>query len=69
MELQAGAAGSSEVPPVRRVGVPLLAAFPGLSRRIVEGLGGMMMPAISTIVPIAGSLKFIQRAGFGILCK
>jgi len=49
--------------------IPLLVAFPGLSRSVVEGLGGMFMPAISTIAPIAGSLKFVQRAGFGILCK
>jgi len=49
--------------------IPLLVAFPGLSRRIVEGLGGMFMPTISALVPIAGSLKFIQRAGFGILGK
>jgi len=48
---------------------PWVVAFPGLSRGIAEGLGGMFMPAISTIVPIAGSLKFVQRAGFGILGK
>jgi len=49
--------------------IPLLVAFPGLSRSVVEGLGGMFMPAISTIVPIAGSIKFIQRAAFGIIGK
>jgi hypothetical protein len=50
-------------------GIPWLVAFPGLSRRIAEGLGGMLMPAISAIVPLAGSIKFIQKAGFGILRK
>jgi hypothetical protein len=29
----------------------------------------MLMPAISAIVPLAGSIKFIQKAGFGILGK
>jgi len=49
---------------------------------IVEGLGyattelarsidlasqGSIMPAISTIVPLIGSIKFIQRAAFRII--
>jgi len=49
--------------------IPWMVAFPGLSRAYIEGLGGMLMPAISTIVPVAGSLKFLQRAAFGILGK
>jgi len=45
------------------------ARFPNLSRNIVENLGGMMMPAISTIVPLVGSIKFVQRAVLGIVGK
>jgi len=44
-------------------------AFPELSRNIVEGFGGMLMPAISTIVPLIGSIKFVQRAALGIVGK
>jgi len=49
--------------------IPLLVAFPKLSRSIAEGLGGMFMPAISTVVPLVGSIKFVQRAAFGIIGK
>jgi hypothetical protein len=49
--------------------IPLLVAFPKLSRNIAEGLGGMFMPAISTIVPVVGSIKFVQRACLGIFGK
>jgi hypothetical protein len=62
-------AGSFEYHRFGRWAIPLLVAFPGLSRRIAEGLGGMFMPAISAIVPLAGSIKFIQKAGFRILGK
>jgi len=49
--------------------ISLLVTFPKLSRSIAEGLGGMFMPLISTIVSMAGSVKFIQRAAFGIVGK
>jgi len=49
--------------------IPWMTAFPKLSRNIVENLGGMFMPAISTIVPIVGSIKFVQRACLGIIGK
>jgi geranylgeranyl reductase len=48
---------------------PWMLVFPKLSRNIVEGFGGMMMPAISTIVPLVGSMKFVQGAALGILGK
>jgi Dehydrogenases (flavoproteins) len=49
--------------------IPWMLVFPKLSRRIVENLGGMFMPPISTIVPLVGSMKFVQRAALGILGK
>ncbi len=48
---------------------PWMLMFPKLSRNIVENLGGMLMPAISTVVPVVGSIKFLQRAAFGIVGK
>jgi len=49
--------------------IPLIVTFPNISRAAIEGLGGMLMPAISTVVPLAGSLKFVQSAAFGIIGK
>ena len=43
--------------------IPWLVAFPKISQEIVENLGGMLMPAISTVVPVVGSFKFVQIAG------
>jgi len=36
------------------------AAFPDISRKIAEGLGRVFIPAVSAVVPIAGSLRFLQ---------
>jgi flavin-dependent dehydrogenase len=49
--------------------IPWMLVFPKLSRSMAEGLGGMFMPAISTVVPIVGSIKFVQRACWGIIGK
>jgi len=48
---------------------PWIVAFPRTSRAAFEGLGGMLIPAVSTVVPLVGSIKFLQRAGFNILGK
>jgi len=48
---------------------PWLVTFPGLSRKAIEGLGGMFMPALSSIVPPIASSKLVQRTAFGILGK
>ena len=47
--------------------IPWMLVFPKLSRNIAENLGGMFMPAISTVVPLVGSLKFVQKSVLGII--
>jgi hypothetical protein len=49
--------------------IPWMLVFPKLSRSIAEGLGGVFMPAISTIVPVVGSIKFVQKSALGIIGK
>ena len=49
--------------------IPWMLVFPKLSRNIAENLGGMFMPAISTIVPLVGSMKFVQKSVWGIVGK
>jgi hypothetical protein len=34
-----------------------------ISRSLVEGMGRMLMPAISALFPLAGSIKFVQITG------
>jgi hypothetical protein len=43
--------------------IPWMLVFPKLSRNIAENLGKMFMPVISTVVPLVGSIKFVQRGG------